>query len=77
MNTTPAQRIGQLIRHHRHQAGVTQRQIAAELGVAQATVSAWEAGTYEPSVVTLAQLSHHLGVPTDAWIAAVKEGDAA
>lgn len=73
MNSTPSQRIGQLLRRARRDAGLTQQQLAAHLGCAQATVSAWEAGTYEPSIGALIQLSDILDVPSGAWIEAGKE----
>jgi transcriptional regulator with XRE-family HTH domain len=44
---------GDLIAIARRRAGVSQRALAARLGVPQSTVARWEAGDHEPSVVTL------------------------
>lgn len=36
------------IRNSRHQAGLTQQQVADHLGVSKATVCGWETGQYDP-----------------------------
>jgi transcriptional regulator with XRE-family HTH domain len=40
--------IGELVRHHRKQNYLTQKQLAARLGVSQRTVGRWEANEREP-----------------------------
>jgi transcriptional regulator with XRE-family HTH domain len=41
----------------RHQAGMTQAGLAAVLGVAQNTLSSWEAGRYRPAAGVLARVA--------------------
>lgn len=49
MTTTPIH-YGQAMEEARDKAGLTQEQVAAEMGVSQRTISAWEKGTREPNV---------------------------
>ncbi len=48
--------IPRLIRQARTSAGLTQADLAARAGTSQATVSAYEKGSKQPSVATLARL---------------------
>jgi len=41
--------VGVYLQRQRNEAGLTQRDIAEELGVVERTVSDWEAGRYVPS----------------------------
>jgi transcriptional regulator with XRE-family HTH domain len=41
--------IGKLIREHRKHLGLTQKQLAAELGVVYLTINRWENGHVTPS----------------------------
>ena len=47
----------------RKNAGLTQHQLAAALGVCDSTVSHWEAGRSLPSVIYVEPLEAALGIP--------------
>lgn len=48
--------LGERIRSARHAAGMTQLELAAQLGIEQASVSAWECAIASPSTERLVQL---------------------
>src|SRR5262245_17855512 len=48
MNETPLQWDAERVRALRERLGLTQRQLADELGTRQQTVSEWETGVYQP-----------------------------
>src|SRR5207245_667309 len=48
--STRAQAVGVRLRQARQDAGLTQAQLASVLGVTQAAVSNWEAGSRQPSI---------------------------
>jgi DNA-binding transcriptional regulator YiaG len=48
MSETPAEWDADRVRLLRERLGLTQRQLADELGVRQQTVSEWETGMYQP-----------------------------
>ncbi len=48
--------VGTEIRSARHEAGLSQRGLARRAGTSQSTLSAYEAGTKQPSAATLARL---------------------
>lgn len=56
----------QTIRHHRIAAGLTQRQLAARLGISPMAVSYWETGRREPNARQLKGVADVLGVSMDA-----------
>lgn len=47
--TMSMKEIGSLLRRMRERAGMTQREIAAEIGVSYSVVSKWETGAREPT----------------------------
>lgn len=49
----------------RKNAGLTQAQLAEQVGIDQGTVSAYENGTKRPSFDTIPRLALSLGVTTD------------
>jgi transcriptional regulator with XRE-family HTH domain len=49
-------------------AGLTQAQLAQQLGCAQAHVSRWERGTVVPEAATLLRLSRILSCPMEQLI---------
>ena len=53
------------IKFARINAGFSQKQVSAELGVAPATVSQWESGLRTPTADKLIKLSELFGVSTD------------
>jgi predicted nucleotidyltransferase/DNA-binding XRE family transcriptional regulator len=53
---------GAVLRQARHRAGLTQRELAQRAGVSQSVVAAYESGTREPSLATLAALVDSTGV---------------
>lgn len=55
-------RTGALIRRLRRELGLTQLQLAGQLGVSDKAVSKWERGLGSPEVSTLPRLSQVLGV---------------
>lgn len=56
------QRIGQFLAHLRKEQGLTQEQLAQELGTSNKTISRWETGTYLPPVEMLQLLSDRYGL---------------
>ncbi len=52
-----AQSIGRTIAHYRQQAGMTQAQVAEELGISNDAISRMERGGILPSVIRLMQFS--------------------
>jgi transcriptional regulator with XRE-family HTH domain len=71
---------GNLIRLARHEAGLSQRELAKRAGTSQATLSAYEAGRKSPSLETLARIVRAAGQDLrirlerlddhDQWVAA-------
>ena len=55
------------VRDLRTRLGITQRQLADELGVRQQTISEWETGAYQPRGASARMLRHvaEHGVPYD------------
>lgn len=49
--------LGARLKDARRCAGISQAQVAAELGVTRQSVSAWETGLSAPTAIQLAQLS--------------------
>ena len=56
----------QHLRTHRHQAGLSLRQLAHATGKDPAQISRWESGTETPNPSTIRILAHALGVPLTA-----------
>ena len=57
--------IGHKIQELRKQKGITQEELAAELGVTAAAVSKWENGYTLPDILMLCALADFFGVTTD------------
>lgn len=55
----------QRIHQARHAAGLTQSKVAAQIGVTQAAVSAWESGKATPGLENLHKLAVALGCQID------------
>lgn len=58
------QEFAQRLRQYRKKKGMTQQELADQLGVSNKTVSRWESGSY-PDVTTLVALARVLGVTVD------------
>ncbi|HSX61619.1 MAG TPA: helix-turn-helix transcriptional regulator [Tahibacter sp.] len=56
------------LKEFRKASGLTQEQIALELGFTKAAVSAWELGNNEPSIAALKVLRDLLGVSVDELV---------
>ena len=63
----PWKNIGDRIREARNKLGLTQAQLAQQVGVSSQTVWAWEAGRVKPTHEHLEDLAFHCEVST-AWI---------
>ena len=59
--TEDHQRLSELLRRLRRQAGLTQRDLADRLGVRQEWVSRYEVGERRLDVIELAEVAHALG----------------
>jgi transcriptional regulator with XRE-family HTH domain len=59
--TEDHQRLSELLRRLRRQAGLTQRDLADRLGVRQEWVSRYEVGERRLDVIELARVAHALG----------------
>ena len=57
-----ANKLGQLIRAKRKELGMTQSDVAKEIGVCMQHYSRIERGIYIPSLQTFLALSHFLGI---------------
>lgn len=53
---------GAVLRQARSRAGLTQRELAQRAGVSQSVIAAYESGTREPSLATLAALVEATGI---------------
>ena len=65
--TTPEQQVirrslGEALKAHRQQSGMTQEYVAEALGVSRQAVSKWETGSAEPSTSNLLALAKLYGV---------------
>ena len=57
----------------RRERGVTQEELAAELGVTAAAVSKWEKGNTLPDVLMVCALADHFSVTTDQLLGRIRE----
>ena len=55
-----------VIRPLREKSGMTQRKLAADIGVSPGAVAQWELGTTQPTADNLVALADAFGVPMDA-----------
>lgn len=67
--------IGDKISYLRRQKGMTQAQLAEQLGISAQAVSKWESGLSCPDIMTLLPLSKILGVSTDVLLGAEGPGE--
>lgn len=70
-----ARSTGTLIRSLREERGLTQRQLAAALGVTDKAVSKWERGGGCPDIELLGALSDHLGTPVETLLVGTLAAD--
>lgn len=66
--------FGQRLRASREASGLTQQELAAQLGRAQTAVSYWEGDKREPSIGSLAAMADLLGVDLN-WLLGVERPD--
>ncbi len=66
--TSPQQQLIKLLREMRQEAGLTQTQLAAKLGVLQAEVSNWERGEKRLDLIELCHIVDALDVPLRDFI---------
>lgn len=67
--------IGERISYLRRQNGLTQVQLAEQLGISAQAVSKWESGLSCPDIMTLLPLSKILGVSTDVLLGGEMPGE--
>ena len=65
--------IGHKIQELRKQKGITQEELAAELGVTAAAVSKWENGYTLPDILMLCALADFFGITTDELLGRNKQ----
>ena len=65
--------LGKNIYNLRKEKGMTQEEMAAELGVTAAAVSKWEKGATLPDVLMLCAIADYFGVTTDELLGRVRE----
>lgn len=70
--------FGDRLREFRKASGLTQEQVALEVGISKSAVSAWELDVSEPSIAALRVLRQLFGVSLDELVGevAAKAGDA-
>lgn len=66
---------GNLIKLARHDAGLSQRELASRAGTSQATLSAYEAGRKSPSLNTLARIVRAAGQDLRIQVVAYDDHD--
>lgn len=54
--------FGKILKEKRHQAGITQEELAKRLNVSRSAISNWEIGRNYPDIHTLVEISTSLGV---------------
>ena len=59
-------KVGENIRALRQRKGLTQEQVAQQLGVTYQAVSKWENGTNTPDIALLPEIAAFFGVTIDA-----------
>ena len=64
--------LGKKIYELRRERGVTQEELASELGVTAAAVSKWEKGNTLPDVLMVCALADHFGVTTDELLGRIR-----
>ena len=60
--------LGEALKQRRTEKGLTQEQLAEQLGVSRQAVSKWEKGLSEPSTANLLALAKLYGVSVDALL---------
>lgn len=60
--------FGERLRELRTEAGLTQKQLAAEIGNAQSAIVYWESNKQEPTISALKKLCLYFGVTADYLI---------
>lgn len=68
--STLRRQVGTLVRHHRERVGLTQAELADQIGKSLETVGGIERGKTAPSFDTLSDLSNVLGVPVREFFGA-------
>ncbi len=66
------QSLGEALKEHRTQKGMTQEFVAEQLGVSRQAVSKWENGTSDPSTANLLALAKLYGVRPEELLGSVK-----
>jgi transcriptional regulator with XRE-family HTH domain len=73
---TEAQDIGRVLKKLREGAGLSQRQLAAELGVQQPAVARWEAGGVQMPINRIEEILAHFGYGIEYDLTAIPIRDA-
>lgn len=64
----PVVAVGENIKRAREAKGLSQRELALELGISRVNVSAWERGAYTPRFKNLEPLARILGTTVGALV---------
>ena len=67
--------VGKFIAAERKQKGLTQRQLADELGISDKTISKWETGNGFPEISLLLPLCEHLNIAVNELLSAERLSD--
>lgn len=59
------------IRSFREKAGMTQTELAVNLGVTQAAIAMWETGERKPNIIMLKRIANIFGCTVDDMLATV------
>ncbi len=60
------------LRTYRNKAGLTQGQLAEQVGVTQSCITMWESGDRKPDIINLKKLAHILGCTADELLAPIE-----
>lgn len=67
MSDIIAHHVGEQIHHYRKKVGLTQDELAINIGVPTNTVSRWEKAVYKPKLKDLDTLATYFGVSVSAF----------
>ncbi len=67
--------VGALMRHHRKDNRLTQKELAKLSGLAEITIRFYEAGKIRPKVEQLLKLAAALGVPIEEFLSLYAESE--
>ena len=83
LNSTPQRQesevlrrsLGEVLKEHRPESGMTQEFVAERMGVSRQAVSKWENGTADPSTSNLLKLARLYGITPEELVRSVQPNE--